>query len=77
MRLAVSQRKYVLDLLKETGILVRKPANTYMDYTTKLGIVKVSALVDKGRCQRLVEKLVYLSHTKPNIGFQLAWLANS
>ena len=39
-----------------------KPTNTPMDYTTKLGIVKGSAPMAKGRYQRLVRKLIYLSH---------------
>ena len=33
----VSQRKYVLDLLKETRILECNPIDTLMDSTTKLG----------------------------------------
>jgi hypothetical protein len=33
----VSQRKYVLDLLKETGMLGCKPADTPMDSTKKIG----------------------------------------
>jgi hypothetical protein len=32
----VSQRKYVLDLLKETSMLRCKPANTLMDLTKKI-----------------------------------------
>ena len=39
--IVVSQRKYVLDLLEETGILGCKPTNTPMDYTTKLGSMEV------------------------------------
>ena len=72
MGIAVSQHKYALDLLKETRMLGCKPTNTPMNYTTKLG----SALVDKGRYQRLVGKLISLTHTRPDIGFS-AWLVNS
>ena len=71
MSIAVSQRKNVLDLLKETRMLGYKPTNTPMDYTTKLGIVKGSAPMDKGRYQRLVRKLIYLSHTRPDIAFSV------
>ncbi|RVW80146.1 Retrovirus-related Pol polyprotein from transposon TNT 1-94 [Vitis vinifera] len=67
--IAVSQRKYVLDLLNETGMLGCKPAETPMDTTVKLEESNGSALVDKGRYQRLVGKLIYLSHTRPDIGF--------
>ncbi|RVW33700.1 O-fucosyltransferase 1 [Vitis vinifera] len=65
----VSQRKYVLDLLKETGMLGCKPADTPMDSTKKIETEKDSAPVDRGRYQRLVGYLIYLSHTRPNIGF--------
>ncbi|RVW52456.1 Retrovirus-related Pol polyprotein from transposon RE1 [Vitis vinifera] len=67
--IAVSQRKYVLDLLNETGMLGCKPAETPMDTTVKLEESDGSAPVDKGRYQRLVGKLIYLSHTRPDIGF--------
>ena len=49
----VSQRKYVLDLLKETGMLGCKPADTPMDSTKKIGAENDSIPVDRGRYQRL------------------------
>ncbi|KAK2452167.1 hypothetical protein QL285_011158 [Trifolium repens] len=33
---------------------------------------KGSALVDTGRYQRLVDKLIYLSHTRPDIAFSVS-----
>ncbi|RVW73200.1 Retrovirus-related Pol polyprotein from transposon RE1 [Vitis vinifera] len=70
--IAVSQRKYVMDLLNETGMLGCKPAKTPMDTTVKLEESDGSAPVDKGRYQRLVGKLIYLSHTRPDIGFSVS-----
>ncbi|RVW74752.1 Retrovirus-related Pol polyprotein from transposon TNT 1-94 [Vitis vinifera] len=70
--IAVSQRKYVLDLLNETGMLGCKPAETPMDTTVKREESDGSAPVDKGRYQRLVGKLIYLSHTRPDIGFSVS-----
>ena len=70
--IVVSQRKYVLDLLKETGMLGCKPADTPMDTNTKLGIDNNGGPVDKGRYQRLVGKLIYLSHTRPDISFAVS-----
>ena len=61
----VSQRKYVLDLFKETGML--GPLNS----NTKLGVNKDSVPVDKGQYQRLVGKLIYLSYTKLDICFSV------
>ena len=61
--IVVSQRKYILDLLKETGMLGCKPINTPMDSQKKLGIEKESTPVDRGRYQRLVGRLIYLTHS--------------
>ena len=73
--IAVSQRKYVLDLLNETGMLGCKPAETPMDSTIKLEESDGSPPVDKGRYQRLVGKLIYLSHTRPDIGFSVSMVS--
>lgn len=73
--ISVSQRKYVLDLLKETGMLGCKPVDTPMDPTIKLGAKENCAPVDKGRYQRLVGKLIYLSHTRPDIGFAVSMVS--
>ncbi|RVW46154.1 Retrovirus-related Pol polyprotein from transposon RE1 [Vitis vinifera] len=70
--IVVSQRKYILDLLKETGMLGCKPIDTPMDSQKKLGIEKESTSVDRGRYQRLVGRLIYLSHTRPDIGFAVS-----
>ncbi|KAL6347322.1 hypothetical protein AAG906_016750 [Vitis piasezkii] len=43
-----------------------------MDTTVKLEESDGSAPVDKGRYQRLVGKLIYLSHTRPDIGFSVS-----
>ncbi|KAL5776979.1 hypothetical protein ACOSP7_009905 [Xanthoceras sorbifolium] len=71
-RIFVSQRKYVLDLLKDTDMLDCKPADTPMDFTNKLRSIQDSAPIEKGRYQRLVGKLIYLSHTRPNIAFSVS-----
>lgn len=73
--ISVSQRKYVLDLLKETGMLGCKPADTPMDPNVKLGSLKESIPVDRGRYQRLVGKLIYLSHTRPDISFAVSYVS--
>ena len=47
----VSQRKYILDLLKETGMLGCKPTDTPMESTYKIGLKEDSPPVDMGRYQ--------------------------
>ena len=68
----LSQRKYVLDLLTETGMLDYKPVETPMEMNHKLGILPDQAPTDKGRYQRLVERLIYLSHTRPDISYAVS-----
>ncbi|XP_039136472.1 uncharacterized mitochondrial protein AtMg00810-like isoform X2 [Dioscorea cayenensis subsp. rotundata] len=70
--ISISQRKYVLDLLKDTGMSGCKPADTPMDPNSKLGSREDCAPVDKARYQRLVGKLIYLSHTRPDICFAVS-----
>ena len=52
-RIIVSQRKYTLDLLKETGMSGYKPIDTPVEYNLKLGEGE-KALVDARRYQNLV-----------------------
>ncbi|KAH9763108.1 protein kinase domain-containing protein [Citrus sinensis] len=69
--IVVSQRKYILDLLKETRISGCKPIDTPVEYNLKLGEGE-KALVDARRYQNLVGKLIYLSHTRPDITFAIS-----
>ena len=66
----VSQQKYVIDLLEETGMLGCKPIDTPVDPSVKLDLHSGRAPVEKGQYQRLVGKLIYLSHTRPDITLQ-------
>ncbi|BFG36682.1 hypothetical protein CerSpe_229560 [Prunus speciosa] len=65
----LSQRKYVLDLLAETGMLDCKPIDTPSEQNHKLGIYPDQVPTDKERYQRLVGKLIYLAHTRPDIAY--------
>ena len=59
----ISQRKYILDLLKETSMSDYKPSETLMELNLKLRDSDKKVLVDTTRYQKLVGKLIYLSHT--------------
>jgi len=50
----LSQRKYVLDLLAETGVLGGRGSNVPVEPNSKLWINPTCQPVDKGRYQRLV-----------------------
>ena len=67
--ISVSQRKYVFFLLEETGMLKCRPTDTPMEQNSKLSDGEEIPPVDNGQHQRLVAKLIYLSHTRSNIAF--------
>ena len=68
----VSQRKYALDLLTETGMSGCKPVDTPMDSNTRLKSRTDKMAIDKGQYQCLVGKLIYLNHTLLNISFAVS-----
>ncbi|GMP98380.1 hypothetical protein CsSME_00046293 [Camellia sinensis var. sinensis] len=64
----ISPRKYVLDLLKEIGMLGCKACDTPLELNQKLGDDEGGgATVDRGSYQRLVGKFIYLFHFRPDI----------
>ncbi|RVW47923.1 Retrovirus-related Pol polyprotein from transposon RE1 [Vitis vinifera] len=73
----VNQCKYVLDLLGETGQLGCKPAKTPIKPNIKLLPSKDDEVEDKEQYQRLVGRLIYLSHTRPDIAFAISMEASS
>jgi len=48
-----------------------KPSDTPIEFNSKLGEIK-GVPIDTGRYQRLVGKLIYLSHTRPDISFAVS-----
>ncbi|RVW76712.1 Retrovirus-related Pol polyprotein from transposon RE2 [Vitis vinifera] len=68
----LSQRKYALDILEETGMLDCKPVDTPMDPNVKLVPRQGEPLGDPGRYRRLVGKLNYLTITRPDISFPVS-----
>ena len=63
----ISQQKYVVDLLKETGMMASKSVATHR-LSEALGEKKV----DRKMYQRLVGRLIYLAHTRPNIAYSVS-----
>lgn len=68
----MSQRKYTLDLLQETGMLGCKAANTSIEPANQNSSEDDSPPTDKTRYQSLVGKLIYLTHTRSDIGFAVS-----
>ena len=70
--ISLSQRKYVLDFLTETGMLAYKLVETPIEMNHKLGKSVDQVSSDKGSYQQLVGKLIYLSHTRPDIAYAVS-----
>ncbi|XP_076899988.1 protein ARABIDILLO 2-like [Bidens hawaiensis] len=71
----LSQRKYVLDMLTEYGLLGCKPVDTPMLPTRKLLPEEGDPMKDPERYRRLVGKLNNLTVTRPDISFTVSVLS--
>ena len=69
--IALSQRKYTLDLLSDVGMLGCKAAPTPIDQNHKV-TAQSGELVEKEKYQRLVGRLLYLCHTRPDIAYAVS-----
>ncbi|GJX52327.1 ribonuclease H-like domain-containing protein [Tanacetum coccineum] len=72
--LCLSQRKYCLELLKDYGLLGCKPVSTPIEPNSVLPYVptKDDPFSDNiTGYQKLLGKLIYLTHTRPNIAYSV------
>ena len=65
----ISQKKYVLDLLAEVGMLDCKPIEPPMMVNHGLQMREGGEPTNCMQYQRLVGKLIYLEHTRPDIAY--------
>nr|KYP57022.1 Retrovirus-related Pol polyprotein from transposon TNT 1-94 [Cajanus cajan] len=63
----LSQRKYVLDILSDNGMLASRPASTPMDSGTRLHASSGTLLSDPSTYRRLIGRLIYLTTTRSDI----------
>ncbi|GKE39375.1 ribonuclease H-like domain-containing protein, partial [Tanacetum coccineum] len=76
--ICLNQRKYVLDLLSEYGMLACKPAKT--PFMSKLVISNEACdndplLEDVTDYQKLMGKLIYLTNNRPDISYVVHYLS--
>lgn len=69
------QRKYVLDLLQDTGFLGAKPYSTPMDPNVKLNEKCGTMMDDPFIYRRLIGRLIYLTNTRPDISYSVGHLS--
>jgi hypothetical protein len=67
----LSQRKYIIDLLREIGMYGSRPAATPIEQNNRLSSNEGRS-VDRECYQNLVGRLIYLSHTRPDIAFSIS-----
>lgn len=72
----MSQIQYTLDLLVEKCMLGCCLANTLVEFNAKLKNSNERVSADKEKYQCLVEKLIYLSHTKPDISYATSTISH-
>ncbi|KAJ9568575.1 LOW QUALITY PROTEIN: hypothetical protein OSB04_004541 [Centaurea solstitialis] len=67
--ICLSQRKYCLDILNDSGMIETKPCEAPMIPNMKLNVKDGDLLEDPEKYRRIVGKLNYLTITRPDIAF--------
>ncbi|CAL1381347.1 unnamed protein product [Linum trigynum] len=67
--IVLNQRKYVLDILTDTGLEATRPSLTSIKQHHQLGRLLSPAAVDVSAYRRLVGRLLYLTMTRPDITY--------
>ena len=67
----LSQKKYMVDMLKEFNMYDCKPMQTPMQERMTLDTIKNDALTNVKMYQQIVGKLIYLTITKPDIAYSV------
>jgi hypothetical protein len=67
--IVLSQRKYVLDLLVETGMLGCRLCSTPIDKNHQISAQSIDS-INRETYQRLVGRLIYMFHTRPDIFYE-------
>lgn len=63
----LSQRKYILEILKDSGMLGCKPSSFPIEHNLKLDRREKEDRVDAGVYKRIVGRLLYLQATRLDV----------
>jgi hypothetical protein len=69
------QRKYALDLIQDTGLLGVKPCTTPMQQQLQLHSASGEPISDPTVYRRLIGRLLYLTHSRPEIAYAVRKLS--
>lgn len=69
--IAISQRKYALEILKGMGYLVVELSNSPMEHNLSLSKEEGDCIKDPSFYRRLVGQLIYLTITRPNLVYSV------
>lgn len=73
--LEVTQKKYALNILEDTGFLSCKPVATPMETNAKFYHRDSEFLLDNTSYRSIVGKSLYLTITRPNLNFAIQQLS--
>jgi hypothetical protein len=73
--ISLCQRKYTLDLLQDTGLLAAKPCPTPMQPQLQQHKASGEPITDPTTYRRLIGRLLYLTHSRPEISYAVSKLS--
>ena len=69
--ISLCQRKYILDILEDTGLIGSKPVVVPMEFTLKLSANDTNFYEDPSGFRRLIGRLLYLTLTRPDLAYSV------
>jgi hypothetical protein len=73
--ISVSQRKYALEILEDSGLLASKPGQFPMEHNLKLSRDDGVLISDPTVFRRLISRLLYLTITRPDLAYSVQTLS--